>query len=55
MGYTIGFTYNAKVVILYVNIRNFKIINGLKKWVNQIDIISMHRQTIPLFIIIKGC
>jgi hypothetical protein len=34
MGYTIGFTYNTKVVILYGNIRNFKIINGLKEWVN---------------------
>ena len=53
-GYTIGFTYSAKVVILYGNISNFKTINGLKEWVSQIDVIGIHRQTIPLFIIFKG-
>ena len=34
MGYAIGFTYSAKVVILYSNISNFKIINSLKEWVS---------------------
>ena len=33
---------------------NFKTINGLKEWVNQINVINMHGQTIPLFIIFKG-
>jgi len=53
-GYTIGFTYSAKVVILRGNISNFKTINGLKEWVSQINAISIYRQTIPLFIIFKG-
>jgi len=53
-GYAIGFTYSAKVVILRGNISNFKTINGLKEWVGQINAISIHRQTILLFIIFKG-
>ena len=32
-GYTIGFIYSAKVVILRGNVINFKIINGSKEWV----------------------
>jgi hypothetical protein len=31
IGYAIGFVYNIKVVILCGNIRNFKIIDGLKE------------------------
>jgi len=52
-GYAIGFTYSAKVVILRGNISNFKIINGLKEWVSQINAIGIYRQTILLFIIFK--
>ena len=53
-GYAMGFAYGAKVVILCGNMSNFKTINGLKEWVSQIDAISMHGQTILLFIIFKG-
>jgi hypothetical protein len=31
IGYTIGFAYSAKVVILRSNISNFKTINSLKE------------------------
>ena len=31
IGYAIGFTYSAKVVILRGNMSNFKTINGLKE------------------------
>ena len=52
--YAIGFAYTAKAVIQCGNISNFKTINGLKEWVSQINVIGIHRQTIPLFIIFKG-
>ena len=52
--YAIGFTYSAKVVVLRGSIINFKIIDGFREWVSQIDLIGMYRQTIPLFIIFKG-
>ena len=52
-GYAMGFAYSAKVVILRGNIINFKIINGSREWVLQINTISMHRQIIPPFIIFK--
>ena len=53
-GYAIGFAYGAKVVILRGNIINFKIIDGSREQVSQIDSISIYRQTIPPFIIFKG-
>ena len=33
IGYAIGFTYSAKVVILKGDIINFKIINDFREWV----------------------
>ena len=53
-GYAMGFAYGVKVVILRGNIINFKTINGSREWVSQINLIGIHRQTIPPFIIFKG-
>jgi len=53
-GYAIGFAYSAKVVILRGNIINFKIIDGSREWVSQINTIGIYRQIIPPFIIFKG-
>ena len=49
-----GLAFAAKVVILRGRIINFKTINGNREWVTQINLISMHRQIIPPFIIFKG-
>ena len=54
MGYAMGLAFAAKVVILRGRIINFKTINGNREQVIQIDLIGMHRQIIPLFIIFKG-
>ena len=54
MGYIIGLAFAIKVVILRGRIINFKIINSNREWVTQINLIGIHRQIIPLFIIFKG-
>ena len=41
-GYTMGFAYSAKVVILRGNITNFKTVNGSREWVSQIDLIGIY-------------
>jgi len=46
--------FSAKVVILKGRIINFKIVNGNREWVTQVDVIGIYRQTIPPFIIFKG-
>jgi hypothetical protein len=53
-GYTIGFAYSAKVVILQGNITNFKTVDGSREWVLQINSISMYGQIIPPFFVFKG-
>ena len=53
-GFVIGLAFSAKVVILRGRIINFKIVNGNREQVTQVDAIGIHRQTIPLFIIFKG-
>lgn len=53
-GYTMGFTYSAKVVVLRGNIINFKTIDGSREWVSQINTIGMYGQIILPFIIFKG-
>jgi len=50
-GYAMGFVYSAKVVVLQGSLVNFKTINRLREWVLQINVIGMHGQTIPPFII----
>ena len=54
MGYAMGLAFTVKVVILRGRIINFKTINGNREWVTQINLISMHGQIIPPFIIFKG-
>ena len=49
-----GLAFSAKVVILRGRIINFKIVNGNREWVTQVDAIGIHRQTIPPFVIFKG-
>jgi hypothetical protein len=53
-GYTIGFAYSAKVVILQGNITNFKTVDGSREWVLQINSISIYSQIIPPFFVFKG-
>ena len=52
--YAIGFAYSTKVVILWGNITNFKMVDGSKEWVSQINSIGMYGQIIPPFFIFKG-
>jgi len=54
MGYVIGLAFTAKVVILRGRIINFKTIDGNREWVTQINLIGIHGQIIPPFIIFKG-
>ena len=53
-GYAMGLAFSVKVVILRGRIINFKMIDGNREWVTQINSIGMHRQIIPQFIIFKG-
>ena len=53
-GYAMGLAFTVKVVILRGRIINFKTIDGNREWVTQINLIGIHRQIIPLFIIFKG-
>ena len=54
MGFVMGLAFGAKVVILKRIIINFKIVNGNREWVTQVDVIGIYRQTIPPFVIFKG-
>ena len=53
-GYTIGLTLSIKVVVLKSKKQAFKMVNGLRKQVNQVNCIEMGGKTIPPYIIFKG-
>ena len=53
-GFIIGLAFATKVVVLRGRVINFKTIDGNKEWVTQVDIIGIHGQIIPPFIIFKG-
>jgi hypothetical protein len=53
-GYIMGLALSAKVVVLKGRKQAFKIVDGLYKWVSQVNCIGMGGKMIPPYIIFKG-